>query len=107
MRELPHFKRHPLDQVLVLVNDILSHGTASMVKDLTEFPDGHYRVWFGKDYFILPTGVTEPSKSQWNTLKKKFKRRDKRVFVFKEHGTERDLYYLDFGFMGDMPPPRR
>ena len=53
--------------------------------------------------------ATEPSKSQWSTLKKQLKRRDHQIFVFKEYGTvpcnaetDATCLYLDFGFFLDM-----
>ncbi len=84
----------------VLTNPAVGEDTQLI--SLDEYPDGHYRAWFLPTYFVLADGVTEPSKSQWNTLKKKLKRHDARAFVFKAYGEEvRDdqmLYYLDFGF---------
>ncbi len=67
--------------------------------------DGRCRAIFKKSYFVLQEGNTEPSKSQWSTLKKKIKRHNRGVFVFKETGeiacspeSETMCYYLDFGF---------
>ncbi len=48
---------------------------------LVAFADGHYQVIFDLGYFKTDA----PSKSQWNSLKKKIKRHDKRLFIFKEH----------------------
>lgn len=67
--------------------------------------DGACRAIFKTGYFVLQGDNTEPSKSQWSTLKKKLKRHNKGVFVFKETGTtpctensDTECYYVDFGF---------
>lgn len=68
--------------------------------------DGRCRAIFKKSYFILQGDNTEPSKSQWSTLKKKMKRHNRGVFVFKETGetachaeaVSDSCYYVDFGF---------
>ena len=67
--------------------------------------DGRCRAIFKKSYFVLQDDNTEPSKSQWSTLKKKLKRHNRGVFVFKETGEitchdnlENDCFYVDFGF---------
>lgn len=105
MKDLPVFKPRPRDQVLTLVNRVLmldSHSDHSYFHTLTAYPDGHYRVLFDPAYFSLQPGQTEPSKSQWSSLKKKFKRHDPSVFVFKAHGevdqNGKRYSYLDFGF---------
>jgi hypothetical protein len=63
----------------------------------------HYRACFSPRYFVLSEGAQAPSKSQWNTLKKRMKRIHPRVFIFKgqdqtqlEDGTP--CYTLEFGF---------
>lgn len=79
-----------------------SEGHSHLLR-LIPHDDGYYRALFAPAYFILSEGQTEPSKSQWNTLKKKLKRLDKQAFVFKEHGETQhegeQAYYLDFGFL--------
>jgi hypothetical protein len=70
---------------------------------LVEYPDGHYRALFDPALFVLPAGQSAPSKSQWNNLKKRMKRHEPLVFVFKEHGEATggdgsQCYYVDFGF---------
>ena len=72
------------------------------------YDDNHFRAIFRKDYFALAEGQTEPSRSQWNTLKKHMKRLDNDVFVFKNYGEApcganvrepgATCYYVDFGF---------
>lgn len=67
--------------------------------NLQSYDDGHYRAVFEKSLFTLTEGNTEPTKSQWNTLKKRMKRINRNVFIFKAHGeTAENHYYLDFGF---------
>ncbi len=79
---------------------------------LHEFEDGHFRAIFAASYFQAPAGRERPSKSQWNTLKKRLKRRDRTIFVFREYGeidcekaeiSERreTCFFLDFGFLPD------
>ncbi len=110
MRDLPPFKKRSRAEVLAFVAPLLTneqHAEESHLIELLEYEDGHYRVLFKPSYFILKAGQTEPTKSQWNTLKKKLKRRDATVFVLKEYGQSgtRELqYYLDFGFLPELPP---
>jgi hypothetical protein len=105
MKELPEFKPRRKEDVLKYAQNILTNDNQLKHTDLVElieYNDGHYRALFKPRYFILPEGQTEPSKSQWNTLKKKFKRHEPNVFVFKEHGETKTVdgkcYYVDFGF---------
>jgi len=64
--------------------------------------DGQCRAIFTTSYFTLQGDNTEPSKSQWSTLKKKLKRHNRGVFIFKETGetvhNDTPHYYIDFGF---------
>jgi len=64
---------------------------------------GYYRVLFAESYFTIQPGNDAPSRSQWNTLKKRMKRVNPGVFVLKETGeTDRDgtiFCYIDFGFL--------
>lgn len=67
--------------------------------------DGRCRAIFKKSFFSMSEGQTEASKSQWSTLKKKLKRHNRGVFIFKETGetacgetSEESCYYIDFGF---------
>lgn len=106
MNELPSFSKRPQDMVQRFAVRAFTHPGGDGHSDLLHLiahDDGHYRALFAPAYFILSEGQTEPSKSQWNTLKKKLKRLDKQAFVFKEHGTTehqgKTLYYLDFGFL--------
>lgn len=107
MKDLPKFRTRARVHVLALIQPLLVNPSVSdktQLYELLEYEDGHYRAIFNRDYFTLASGQTEPSKSQWNTLKKKLKRHDRAAFVFKEHGEidcehdERGCCYLDFGF---------
>lgn len=107
---LPEFQKHPRDATINFAKEIFSTGGAprgSHFVRLVEYADGHYRAIFRPSYFVLPEGQEQPSKSQWNSLKKKIKRHNPRVFIFKEHGEiscgegtsqKERCYYVDFGF---------
>ncbi len=109
MRDLPPFKRRSRAEVAAFITPLLigeQDTEVSALIDLLEYEDGHYRVLFKPSYFVLKEGQTEPTKSQWNTLKKKLKRHEATVFVFKAYGTvetEEPQYYLDFGFLPELP----
>lgn len=111
MKDLPAFTQRPLERVqrfaeLVLTNEYQTPPQAHL-RQLIAYPDGHYRAVFEHGYFILVEGQTEPSKSQWNSLKKKFKRHEPLAFIFKEHGettcgeAEARCLYIDFGFLAN------
>lgn len=97
---LPAFEKRPRERVVPLMHSTFG---ASFVA-LEAFDDGHFRVIFRRSAFTLPDDSAEPSKSQWTTVRKRLKRRDRKVFVFREHGklpcpqADGDCYYLDFGF---------
>jgi hypothetical protein len=105
MSDLPEFRARPRQQVesfaRVVFNNEPGRNTTHLFQ-LIDYPDGHYRAIFKPSYFILPEGQTVPSKSQWSSLKKKMKRHDHQVFVFKAYGEvpcgQERCYYLDFGF---------
>lgn len=112
--ELPEFRKVKHSYVTQLINGIfIGAGGASFVK-LETFDDNHFRVIFRLSYFQLAEGNDMPSKSQWNTLKKRIKRRNHSIFVFREYGeidckpsqksedkTSETCLYLDFGFLYD------
>ena len=100
MSDLPEFDRsRDREKVRSFVRHAFSRGNHSYLRELKTYPDGHYRAVFDPSYFILGEGRTEPSRSQWNTLKKHLKRMDRQVFVFKEHGyADSGDAYVDFGF---------
>lgn len=102
---LPKFSKRDYNKVLKLITELLTplQAEKTALTQLTEFEDGHFRAVFKPSYFMIAEGQEQPSKSQWNTLKKKFKRHDKRIFVFKEHGIFRQKdsslsCFIDFGF---------
>jgi hypothetical protein len=106
MSDLPDFLPREYSAVHKFASRALTNPQRSpktQLRELIAYEDGHYRALFSPDYFILPEGQAEPTKSQWNTFKKHLKRQDKRVFIFKAHG-EADCggercYYVDFGFL--------
>jgi hypothetical protein len=100
MKPLPGFKTRRPEEVEVYTTQMLTHSDEperSYFQRLETFDDGHYRAIFSLEYFRK---TDEPTKSQWNSLKKKMKRHDKQVFIFKEHGlfTGENAGYIDFGF---------
>lgn len=103
MSDLPHFERRSRNHVMFLVNDLFGDHLC----ELQVFDDGHFRAIFHADYFQIQPGKDAPSKSQWSSLKKRLKRRDRRVFIFKSHGethcpnSSGKCYFLDFGFFID------
>jgi hypothetical protein len=109
-RNLPVFAKRDYNKVSRLATDILTavHAEKTTLVQLTEFNDGHFRAIFKSTYFVVSDEKEQPSKSQWNTLKKKFKRHDNRIFVFKEYGIlagkNKDTvpnFYIDFGFFAE------
>lgn len=113
MQSLPKFIKRPFDKVHHFIATILTnklvHDKTSLV-ELRLMADKHYRAIFHPSYFVLQDEHTEPTKSQWTTLKKRMKRVDPLVFVFKNHGempTADDptgkYYFIDFGFMAPLP----
>ena len=107
MKPLPEFRTRSLDRVHQYIAHVLTNerqADTTRLVQLIPYPDGHFRAVFKSDYFALSEGQSEPSKSQWNTLKKRMKRIEGDVFIFREHGeTEcapgERCFYLDFGFV--------
>ena len=108
--ELPKFQKVRQRYTAEFINGVLSGPRGACLLKLIEYDDHHYRAVFRQSFFELHDGAETPSKSQWNTLKKKLKRRDRRVFVFREYGpidcsdyassvAGQVCLYLDFGFM--------
>lgn len=98
--ELPEFEQRPTFKVMPYAREIFGGSFVNLIL----LDNGGFRVLFRKDYFVLPDSADQPSKSQWSTLKKKMKRHDRHVFVFKQHGEQacresgEMCYYIDFGF---------
>ena len=104
--EVPEFRRVKRAYAARLIHSALTNERGSALLELIEYDDGHFRVVFAASYFQVQAGQAGPSKSQWNTLKKKLKRRDRTIFIFRDHGAVDAFaadsavrYYLDFGFM--------
>lgn|SRR5690606_20929782 len=98
---LPQFAPRNYASILEFAQIIFTNHQSDEIwlHELIAYKDHHYRAIFKPQYFILPSPTAEPSKSQWNSLKKKFKRHDRQAFVFKDYGkTETHLYYIEFGF---------
>jgi len=104
--DLPEFRRVKRAYAARLIHSALTNERGSALLELIEYDDGRFRVVFAASYFQVQAGKKGPSKSQWSTLKKKLKRRDRTIFVFRDHGAVNTSasdsavhYYLDFGFM--------
>lgn len=109
MSDIPQFRKRRRDAVESFAQRVFTkpgeEGSRHLWR-LIGFADDHWRAVFNPEYFTLAEGRSEPSKSQWNTLKKRMKRMDASVFIFKEHGetlcepeTEVKCCYVDFGFL--------
>ena len=109
MKELPKFKAHRQEEVVNFITQVLSYPNKpeeSYFRRLVEYEDGHYGVFFSLGYFV---STEIPTKSQWNSLKKKLKRHDRKVFVFKDHritpcnapNNTNPCGYLEFGFFAN------
>jgi hypothetical protein len=109
--ELPPFLPQDYLRVHALASRAFSRENdrdQSYLLHLQAHPDHHYRAIFRLDYFYIAEGMALPSKSQWTTLKRRLKRLNKTVFVYKECGLidppagldyEGRCAYVDFGFM--------
>jgi len=103
--DLPRFKQRPFDAVHKYAAGVLTapQRDKTSLRQLIPYGDGHYRAIFSLDYFTLAEGQAAPTRSQWGSLKKKLKRHDRRVFVFKDHGLitcqGAPCGYVDFGFL--------
>lgn len=113
MKDLPEFKRLNRDFVTSLAAQLLTRPEQpeqTYLRRLAEYDDGHYGAVFSLAYFV---GTDEPTKSQWSSLKKRLKRHDRRVFVFKEHslvpcetaGDGERCGCLEFGFFAHETRP--
>lgn len=104
--EIPNFRRVKRAYAARLIHSALTNERGSALLEIIEYDDRHFRAVFSASYFQPTAGHEGPSKSQWNTLKKKLKRRDRSIFVFRAHGLlggqrlgAGSKYFLDFGFM--------
>jgi hypothetical protein len=106
VKELPKFQRRQFDEVHKFIAQLLTNPNYSIhtcLVELQTFDDGHFRALFKPEYFVLEAEQHSPTKSQWNTFKKRLKRHNPAIFVFKEHGAiehqGQQCYYVDFGFL--------
>lgn len=112
--DLPEFRPISAEQAHAYIARALSHkedADETFLIDFVAYPDHHFRAIFRLAYFTLAEGSHTPSKSQWNTLKKRLKRIRSDVFIFKTHGyadcatgaeaaADPSIYcaYVDFAF---------
>lgn len=110
MKELPQFTKQSPERVKHFIAQVFTHPNApehTYFQELHEHEDKHFSVIFSLNYF---ENTTTPTKSQWNSLKKKLKRHDKRVFVFKDHVVIRcnegadapQCGQIEFGYMREF-----
>ena len=104
--QLPEFRHVKRAYAARLIHSVLTNERGPALLELVAYDDHHFRVVFAASYFQLAEGSAAPSKSQWSTLKKKLKRRDRRIFVFRAHGLLDNAdtgnggrCFLEFGFM--------
>ena len=110
--DLPAFRKVQHSYAMRIARSVFAGAGGAALLRLIHYDDNHFRAVFDARYFALQPEQTAPSKSQWNTLKKKLKRRNRSIFVFRAHGEldcqqaqsareGRKCLYLDFGFMWD------
>jgi len=108
--DLPQFRKVKRSYAASLIHQALSGPRGAALLQLIEFEDNHFRAVFDISYFQLADGNILPSKSQWNSLKKRLKRRDRSIFIFREYGridceaqgkhlAANICLYIDFGFL--------
>jgi len=109
-KELPRFRKVQRRYAAAIIQNALSGPGGSALLQLNEFDDHHFRAVFDSKFFQLAPGKALPSKSQWNTLKKRLKRRERSIFIFRKYGKidcselaksspVGTCLYLDFGFL--------
>lgn len=108
MSSLPKFQRKPHEYAERYIRSVLTghQSDQSALYHLEEQPEGYFRAVFAPSYFTMSEGQTEPSKSQWNSLKKKIKRHHPASFVLKDYGKTQTpegehAYFIQFGFLED------
>ncbi len=105
---LPQFRKVKRSYAASIAHGALSSSRGAALLQLLEFEDHHFRAVFELKHFELGEGNTLPSKSQWNSLKKRLKRRDRTIFIFRAYGEidcgapgkhlAATCLYIDFGF---------
>ncbi len=109
-KDLPRFRRVKRRYAASIVHSVLSNSRGAALLKLHEFDDGRFRAVFAASYFETGGELNLPSKSQWNTLKKKLKRRDRSIFVLRRYGEigceeagaparRSKCLFLEFGFL--------
>jgi hypothetical protein len=114
MKDLPRFRRRDPEHVEAFIAHILTNKVdpRTTLRRLIERADHSFRAVFDPRFFVLSEGETEPSRSQWNNLKKKLKRAAPDAFIFKDHGREDcapgkpGCYYIDFGYFAAYDAPK-
>ncbi|TVR18933.1 MAG: hypothetical protein EA396_13095 [Anaerolineaceae bacterium] len=98
MSGLPEFKEVTVGYARNFIQTVLGNRLIRL-----EAMNGNaFRAVFSKEYFALGDDQTEVSKSQWNTMKKRMKRVNRDVFIFRRYGTASDgNLYVQFGFFVD------
>lgn len=105
MSDLPEFKATSQAKAWHFVRSVFGMNATA----IEGFKDHHFRVIFKSTQFHFHEGHNSPTKSQWSSLKKRMKRHDTNVFVFKQTGeascpegnSDNDCYFVDFGFFLD------
>ena len=108
--DLPQFRKVKRRYAASIIHSALSGPSGAALLQLIEYEDRHFRAIFDRSYFQKAAGNTTPSKSQWNSLKKRLKRRDRSIFVFRQYGRvdcgahgkrlpASDCFYIDIGFL--------
>ncbi len=108
--DLPDFRKVQHSYAMRIVHSVFSGSGGAALLWLIQYDDNHFRAIFDAGYFVLRPDQTGPSKSQWSTLKKKLKRRNRSIFIFRAHGEVdcrqarsarkgQKCLYLDFGFL--------
>lgn len=99
MQGLPQFRRVTEDYATQFAERVFGEA----FNGLHSQPGHYYRALFNESYFTIQPGNDKPSKSQWNTLKKRMKRMNPSVFILREYGDitheGEAMVYIDFGFL--------
>lgn len=101
MQELPQFDQVPAGYATNYAQTVLGSSLQAVLPQ----PKDYFRAIFDVGYFTIQPGNDKPSKSQWNTLKKRMKRINRGVFILREYGeiayNGETRCYIDFGFLQD------
>ena len=108
--ELPQFRKVKRSYAASIIHGALTSPRGAALLQLLEYDDHHFRAIFNLKHFQLAPGNRQPTKSQWNTLKKRLKRRDRTLFIFRDYGAidcaalgkrsnAEACLYIDVGFL--------